>query len=112
MVNILPGKMSECSVAQDTKPQHPAEERDIEKSPIGEELTQTVSAQPYSIFSRKTRIFIVIAVSVSALISPFGATTFYPALNVLSAQLNVTPASVNISVTTYMVYIHEETSLI
>ena len=50
-------------------------------------------------------MWITFLVSVSALISPFGATTFYPALNVLSDVLHVTPTMTNISITTYMVSI-------
>lgn len=48
-------------------------------------------------------MFIVIAVSISSLISPFGATTFYPALDVIAEDLNVTPTLINLSLTTYMV---------
>ncbi|EMC95464.1 hypothetical protein BAUCODRAFT_40468, partial [Baudoinia panamericana UAMH 10762] len=58
---------------------------------------------PYSIFSHKAKMFIVVAVSISSLISPFGATTFYPALNVLAEDLHVTPSLINLSLTTYMI---------
>lgn len=58
---------------------------------------------PYSIFSHTTKHFIVWSVSVSALISPFGSSTLYPALNVLAQQLHVTPTMINLSVTTYMI---------
>lgn len=67
------------------------------------ELTRVPSGPPYSAFSPKSKMIIVALVSVSALISPFGATTFYPALNVFAKQLNVSPAMVNLSLTTYMV---------
>lgn len=67
-------------------------------------LSRTVSSGlPYTIYNYKTKMFIVASVSVSSLISPFGATTFYPALNTLADQLNVTPTMVNLSLTTYMV---------
>ncbi len=68
------------------------------------ELSRTVSSgPPYTIFSHRAKMFIVVSVSVSSLISPFGATTFYPALNVLAKQLNVSPTLVNLALTTYMV---------
>lgn len=67
-------------------------------------LSRTVSSgPPYTIYNHTTKMFIVASVSVSSLISPFGATTFYPALNTLADQLNVTPTMVNLSLTTYMV---------
>jgi hypothetical protein len=71
---------------------------------VGMQLTRTVSTgPPYSIFSHRAKMFIILSVSVSSLISPFGATTFYPALNVLARELNVTPTLVNLALTTYMV---------
>ncbi|KAF2765468.1 MFS general substrate transporter [Teratosphaeria nubilosa] len=66
-------------------------------------LERVVSGPPYTIFSPASRLFIVITVSLSALISPFGATTFYPALDVLADELHVTPSLINLSLTTYMI---------
>ncbi|EME79524.1 uncharacterized protein MYCFIDRAFT_190396 [Pseudocercospora fijiensis CIRAD86] len=67
------------------------------------ELQRTVSGPPYSIFTPRAKIFIVVAVSISSLISPFGATTFYPALDVIARDLGVTPTLINLSLTTYMI---------
>lgn len=68
------------------------------------QLTRTVSSgPPYSIFTSRAKLFIVMAVSVSGLISPFGAVTFYPVLNVLARDLHVTPSLINLSLTTYMI---------
>jgi hypothetical protein len=66
-------------------------------------LTRVISGPPYSIFSKSTKIFIVFLVSLSALVSPFAATLFYPALNAVAQQLNVSQSLVNLSITTYMV---------
>src|ERR1700761_2452936 len=92
------------------------EEHDVEQTAgkaeeeVGDlELSRTVSGPPYSIYSPSTKLFIVGFVSVSSLISPFGATTFYPALNVLAKQLNVTPTLVNLGLTTYMVSTSHDT---
>ncbi|TID15084.1 MFS general substrate transporter [Venturia nashicola] len=65
-------------------------------------LSRIDSGPPYSIFTTKAKIFIVILVSVSALVSPFAATLFYPALNVLAVQLHVSESLITLSVTTYM----------
>ncbi|KAF1829805.1 MFS general substrate transporter [Decorospora gaudefroyi] len=66
-------------------------------------LEQQTSEPPWSVFSKRMKIWIIFLVSVSALISPFGASMFLPALNVLSDVLEISPTQVNISITTYMV---------
>jgi hypothetical protein len=77
--------------------------RDVEKFDKHEALEQQISESSYTIFTPGQKIWIVFLVSVSALISPLGATMFYPALNILSDVLHVTPTMTNISITTYMV---------
>ncbi|KAI8940457.1 hypothetical protein NX059_004143 [Plenodomus lindquistii] len=78
-------------------------EMDAEKNAPLPTLAKQVSGPPYSVFSQGMKIWIIFLVSVSALISPFGATTFLPALNVMSDVLHITPTQTNISVTTYMI---------
>lgn len=80
-----------------------ADVRDVEKDAGESALQRQVSGPPYSIFSSRMKIWIITLVSISALISPFGATLFYPVLNVLSDVLHVTPAMTNVAITTYMV---------
>jgi hypothetical protein len=80
-----------------------SKEVDMEKNGRMDELQRQVSGPPYSVWSKGAKIWIIFLVSVSALISPFGATTFLPALTVLTDVLDITPSQVNISVTTYMV---------
>jgi hypothetical protein len=82
-------------------PEHPA--ADLEKNETATSLQRVVSGAPYSVFSDAMKMWIIFLVSVSALISPFAATTYYPALNVLSDVLHVTPTMTNVSITTYMV---------
>ncbi|KAH7087224.1 major facilitator superfamily domain-containing protein [Paraphoma chrysanthemicola] len=76
---------------------------DVEKNDRSETLQRQVSGPPYSIYSKGMKVWIIFLVSVSALISPFGGTTFLPALNVLSDVLHISSAQVNISITTYMI---------
>lgn len=78
-------------------------EMDVENNVTSEVIQQRVSEEPYSVFSERMRIWIIALVSVSALISPFGAAMVFPALNLLADVLDITPAQVNISLTTYMV---------
>ena len=81
----------------------PADGEDVQQAAPRLELQRTVSGPPYSIFTPRAKIFIVVSVSISSLISPFGATTFYPALDVIAKDLGVTPTLINLSLTTYMV---------
>jgi hypothetical protein len=77
--------------------------RDVESGESEHALQRQASGPPYSVFTKAEKIWIITLVSTSALISPFGATLFYPVLNVLSDVLHVTPTMTNISITTYMV---------
>jgi hypothetical protein len=74
-----------------------------EKNGRPHELQRQVSEAPYTIWGPGAKTWIIFLVSVSALISPFGATTFFPAMNVLTDVLHITPTQLNISITTYMV---------
>lgn len=74
-----------------------------QKDSNGNSLSRIVSGPPYSIFTNKAKLFIVVMVSISALVSPFAATLFYPALNVLADELHVSESLITLSVTTYMV---------
>lgn len=85
---------------------------DVEKDGPQEALARQISGPPYSVFTKGMKVWIIFLVSVSALISPFGATTFLPALNVMSDVLHITPTQVNISITTYMVLLQYNTDLL
>jgi hypothetical protein len=82
-------------------------DQDAEKNgPQHGRLQRQISEPPYTIWGRGAKIWILFLVSISALISPFGATTFFPALNVLTEVLDITPTQLNLSITTYMVRPH------
>ncbi|KAF2998211.1 hypothetical protein E8E13_005060 [Curvularia kusanoi] len=59
--------------------------------------------EPYTVFSPASRRWIMIMVSISALTSPFGATTYLPAINTLAGVLSITPSQINVSIATYMI---------
>lgn len=58
---------------------------------------------PFSIFSRREKTFIVVMASLAALFSPLSANIYYPALNVLAKDLNVSNTLINLTVTSYLV---------
>lgn len=85
----------------------PSQELDVEKTAGQKVAEQQSSEEPYSVFSEGMKIWIIALVCISALISPFGAAMFLPALNAISDVLHITPVQVNISLTTYMVCMNE-----
>jgi hypothetical protein len=94
---------SETSLDDAVGPVDFSKEVDVEKNGQPHELQRQVSEAPYTIWGTGAKTWIIFLVSISALISPFGATTFFPALNILTDVLDITPTQLNISITTYMV---------
>jgi hypothetical protein len=82
---------------------HKAE--DPAKKQVGGRPDSQLSDPLYSIYGPRMKLWIIFLVSISGVISPFGATTFFPALNALAEQLQISSAMVNASITTYMVCI-------
>lgn len=78
---------------------------DLESQPETPETNTINSAEPpYSIFSKRKRVFIIIMATICASVSPLSGNIYFPALNVLSAELHVSSSLINISLTTYMVF--------
>ena len=98
------GEVAEAYEREDHESDHKGSDHDETGNDLKPQLSRVSTGPPYTIFGQKAKLFIVMSVSVSSLISPFGATTFYPALNVLARQLNVTPTQINLALTTYMVW--------
>ena len=61
------------------------------------------SEASYSIFTHSQKIFIVLAVSFMAIISPLSGSAYLPALPEIAADLNVSNSLINLTVTTYLV---------
>jgi hypothetical protein len=102
---------SDDNVDVTTDKERRCQEVAFEKGGLPADLQRQVSEPPYSVFSKGMKTWIIFLVSISALISPFGASMFLPALNVLSNVLDITPTQVNISITTYMVRLAEESNM-
>lgn len=58
---------------------------------------------PYSIYSQKTKTFLIISVSFMAIISPLSSAVYLPAIPLISRDLNVSPSLINLTITTYQV---------
>lgn len=62
------------------------------------------SAPLYTVFSKGEVRFIIFIAAFAGLISPLSATIYFPALNVLSRDLKVSSSSINLTLTTYMIF--------
>ncbi|KAJ6134725.1 hypothetical protein N7523_001047 [Penicillium sp. IBT 18751x] len=71
------------------------------------ELTETTpllaSTAPYSVFSKTQRRLIVLTAALMSSFSPLSANIYYPALNSIAKDLQVSPSQINLSITTYMI---------
>lgn len=59
--------------------------------------------EPYSIYSQKTKTFLIISVSFMGIISPLSSAVYLPAVPQIGHDLNVSPSLINLTITTYMV---------
>ncbi|OBT68707.1 hypothetical protein VE03_01630 [Pseudogymnoascus sp. 23342-1-I1] len=69
-----------------------------------EELTAVRTGPPYSVFSKRQKQYIVFMVTVGAFISPTSANIYFPALNPLAKDLNVSDALINVTLTSFMIF--------
>jgi MFS family permease len=81
------------------------EERNAESDARDLEELATVPSEPlYSVFSMRQKRYILFMVTWAAFISPTSASIYFPALNPLAAELNVSNALINLTLTSYMIF--------
>lgn len=61
-------------------------------------------AEPYSTFSRSTKIWITIMATLASVISPMTAYIYFPALNPIADDLGVSISLINFTLTSYMIF--------
>ncbi|KAF4341760.1 dityrosine transporter [Fusarium beomiforme] len=59
---------------------------------------------PYTIFTYKEKVGIILLVSFLAIISPLSSTVFLPAITSISQDLNVSVSLVNLTITSYLIF--------
>jgi len=74
-----------------------------EKPEIGSTQEAADAEPPYTILAHREKIFTIILASFAAFISPVSSSIYFPALNPLAKDLNVTPSTINVSITVYIV---------
>lgn len=59
---------------------------------------------PYCALPEKEKIALLLAASFAAVISPFSTGTYYPSIDVLARDLNVSVSLINLTVSTYQIF--------
>lgn len=67
-------------------------------------LARVPSGPAYSVFSRGTRRWLVTMSTIAAFVSPMTATIYYPVLDALSSELDVSIGMINLTITSYMIF--------
>ncbi|KAK0988891.1 hypothetical protein LTR91_009413 [Friedmanniomyces endolithicus] len=89
-----------------TRTDHDRADNTNDVNPQDLESLQTVqtNSAPWSIFTPGQKRFIVLMVAVAGFFSPLSANIYFPALNTLSTDFHVTPAIMNLTLTSYMIF--------
>ena len=66
-------------------------------------LEKDITDRPYSVFTARQKVFIVLAATLGACFSPFTANIYLPAIDTISQALRVSVNKVNLTITTYMI---------
>jgi len=67
-------------------------------------VTTSSNAPPHSVFTSGQKKFIVFMASWAGFFSPVSANIYFPALNALAADLNVSYTLINLTLTSYMIF--------
>ncbi|KAL7922322.1 major facilitator superfamily domain-containing protein [Trichoderma austrokoningii] len=69
-----------------------------------EQGLEPATGEPYSVFSRRMKIWITFMATVASVVSPMTAHIYFPALDALAEQLNVSISLINFTLTSYMIF--------
>ncbi|KAK5998552.1 MFS-type transporter clz19 [Cladobotryum mycophilum] len=66
--------------------------------------SRIVASESYSVFSRRMKIWITIMATTASIISPMTGFIYFPALDTIAKDLNVSISLINLTLTTYMIF--------
>ncbi|KAL2120119.1 hypothetical protein VTJ04DRAFT_4145 [Mycothermus thermophilus] len=67
-------------------------------------LDRVSSGPAYSVFSKRTKLWVIFMAACASFVSPMTANIYFPALNPIAADLGVSIQLINLTLTTYMVF--------
>jgi hypothetical protein len=76
---------------------------DVEAAPAANQQPNTDNEKPYSIYSKKQMIAIILGASIASFFSPMSANIYLPAINSIAADLHVSSTMINLTLTSYLV---------
>ena len=98
-------KLEAGSAPEASEPPNAETYRDTDQPTDVEALAQIPSNRPvHSVFGKKQKAFIVFIAGLGAFFSPLTASIYFPALNAIASDLQVSNELVNLTMTTYMIF--------
>ncbi|KAE8143518.1 citrate synthase [Aspergillus pseudotamarii] len=82
------------------RPSHIYTGRPTESTPL---LQPHCEKERYSLFTTRQKQLIMLTAAIASTFSPISANIYYPALNSIAADLDVTSSQINLTITTYMI---------
>lgn len=112
MAGVLPDPMS--TIATDTESKQAASASHSKEPALANGKNETTDIEReanapaqrplHSVFSARRKTLVVFMTSLGSLFSPLSTFIYLPALNVLASDLHVSNASINLTVTSYMIF--------
>lgn len=90
-------------IPDDLFEQEPAPLGDKPEPELKQTITNASNTEPYSAFTKNQKRFIVFMASWAGFFSPVSGQIYFPALNALAADLNVSNTLINLTLTSYMI---------
>lgn len=102
--NDRPIEEQSTTTAGENDHQHPPEEppKHVDEE-AGPPEPEQEKAAPHTVLSEKEKITTICIAAIVSFLSPVSADIYYPALNLLSEELNVTRGTLNLTITAFMV---------
>jgi hypothetical protein len=78
--------------------------QDVENTAVRVQTSTSVGPdKPYTIFTKKQKVAIIVAAAIASFFSPMSANIYVPALNSVAADFHVSNTQINLTLTTYLV---------
>ncbi|KAF2489379.1 MFS general substrate transporter [Lophium mytilinum] len=99
------GRLSQESTAISRAPSLNEDQPERDQTQDLEALSTIQSlGPPYSVFSKRKKRFIVFLVAWGGFFSPLSANIYFPALNTLAREMDVSNSLINLTLTSYMIF--------
>lgn len=97
-----PRSSSSLEIDQNGPDEHGIEQ--LQRDPELALQPTTTNSPPYTVFSKSQKRFIVFMVALAGFFSPLSANIYFPALNTLARDFNVSSGVINLTLTSYMIF--------